>query len=285
MCPPEAKSIVQNKKGIILVLVLWVMFFLSVAALTLGYMNRINIRLRSLRNESLRMRYLAQEGINRAIIKLSADETESDSFFDNWSKDFSLQKDEGLLSYKVIDEDRFININKAESELLEGLEVIVPELSEQEFKAIELMRPFNVKREIISALEIEEEIFYGNADLGKIGLNDVITVFSDARININTVSKETLMLLPGMTETAAISIIDRRSGSAFESNDTISEDLSIIGLTAAQISSIIKLFKVDSAWFRIKAEAVSSRKKITRSIEVVVHRNEGTFNTLIYKEN
>ena len=275
----------KNNKGIILVLVLWVMFFLSVAALTLGYMNRINIRLRSLRNESLRMRYMAQEGINRAIIALADDETEEDSSFDDWSKDFALQKDEGLLSYKVIDEDRFININSVTSEFLNGLRLIVPELSELELEGLQAVRPFNVKREIVSALGIDWKVFYGNESMGKTGINDVITVFSDGRININTASKETLMLLPEMTEAAAISIIDRRSGGAFLSDDTVSEDLSILGLTPAQVSSIVKHIKVGSSWFRIKSEAVSSRKRIACSIEVVVHRNEGAFETLLYKEN
>ncbi|MCP4650743.1 MAG: hypothetical protein GY853_11785 [PVC group bacterium] len=275
----------NNREGIVLILVLWVLFFLSVVAVTLGFKNRISIRLRSLHNEELRMFYLAKEGVNRAILELSQDDPTFDGVTDTWSKDFALQKDDGLLSYKVTDEDRFININTVSKEVLANAKLLVAELTDQHLEIIEKTRPFNVKRELLDLLgEDYEDIFYSDTLGVETGIGDLITVFADGIVNINTAPKEVLMLLPDMAEFTAIAIMDRRTVTPFESNDSISEELSLLGLTAAQISSIIKFVKVDSAVFRIQAEAASSRKNIKKNIEVVVRRSEEKINIIYYQE-
>ncbi|MFH2138963.1 MAG: helix-hairpin-helix domain-containing protein [Candidatus Omnitrophota bacterium] len=276
---------IQNKSGTILVLVLWVLFFLSVVVLTLGFKNRISIRLRSLNNEQLKMFYLAKEGLNRAIMELAEDNPDFDAFMDNWSKDFTLQNEEGLLSYKVIDEDRRVNINTVEQDILNNIKLIVPGFTDQEKELIAKLRPFNVEREILAAAGIDEEVFCADEAVGGVGLSDLITVYSDGRINLNTASKEVLMILPQVTEAVAMSIIDHRAGAPFESEEALSEDLSLLGLTPAQVSSIVKFTKVSSSVFRIRATASSGNKHISKDLEMVISRNKGKFNTLFFKEN
>ncbi len=266
-------------------LVLWVLFFLSVVALNLGFKNRINIRLRSLNNRELRLFYLAKEGINQAIVKLAEDNPDFDCFTDNWSKDFSLQRDEGLLSYKVIDEDRFININTASQEVLNNIKSILPEISPQTIENIGKTRPFNLKQEILDATGISQDVFYGDAGIGKLGLRDLITVFSDGRLNINTASQDVLMIIPGMTPIAAEAIIGRRKSATFEKNETLSEELSLLGLTPAQVSSIVEFTKVDSSVFRIKTAALSSQRRIAKKLEIVLDRQEEKFKVLLFREN
>ncbi len=175
---------VKQDSGIILVLVLWVLFFLSIVALTLSFKNRISTRLCSLKNEETRMFYLAYEGISRGIANLAEDNVEFDCLDDEWAQDFSLQKEEGLLSYKVVDEDRFININIAAVEQLNNIRGLIPEISAEYIEEITKVRPFNLSREILNLLE-DPVGFWGDESTGKVGLQHLVTVFSDNKVNIN----------------------------------------------------------------------------------------------------
>ena len=267
-----------------LVVVLWVLFFLSVTALTLGFKNRIGIRLQSLSNEQMRMTYLAREGINRCVGILAADTNGFDAVSEEWSKNFSLQNEEGLLLCKVIDEDGLLNINTVPREMLQALKTAFPRIDEDMLTALEKARPFNVSREVLDATSLDGQDFYGDPALDKAGLSALITVFSDGRININTAPEEVLALIPEMTETAIEAIVSRRVNAPFEKNETLSEELSLLGLTPSQVSAVVKAGKVDSTVFRIVAEAVSQRRHISKRMEMIVKRQEHKFTILLAKE-
>jgi len=275
----------RNDRGVILIIVLWVLFFLAIAATTLSYQKRVSVRLHSLRNEEMRMLYLAKEGITRCVIKLAEDETEFDSLLEDWSKEFSLESEGAILTCRIVDEDRFLNINTASDEILNNLKNFSSQLSKDTIETMIKTRPFNVAREIMDAIAIDEEVFYGNADLNQTGLKELITVFSDGKVNINTVSKDILVLFPQITEPAAQSIIDRRNSVPFQENETLSQELSLIGLTPGQISSILKFIKVESPVYRIFSKSSSLRKDIIKEIEVVLKEKDGRFKVLFVKES
>lgn len=272
-------------KGIILIIVLWVLFFLSVVVLTLGFKNRINIRLRSLNNEELRAFYLAKEGINRIIIKLAADDAGFDTLKDDWSKELVLEKDYGVLSVKVTDEDRFLNINLITREVLNSVTGLFEGLQKEELDAIYKRRPFNVPDELKDINLIDEDKFDIITPKGKVKLYDLLTTFSDGKLNINTVPEEVLLMIPGVSRRMAEAIKDRRQNRPFEDKDRLSEELSLLGLTPEQIGSLIKIAKVNSSVFRIKSKAVSSGRSIQKLIEVVIRREEGGFKILYAGEN
>ncbi|MFH1062729.1 MAG: type II secretion system protein GspK [Candidatus Omnitrophota bacterium] len=274
-------KIAKRKDGLILIIVLWIMFFLSVAVLTLGANNRMNIRLRSLNNESLRMFYLAKEGVNRAIDSLISDDQEFDSLNENWSKKISLEKDEGIVTVQIIDENRFININSVSGEILNNIKLLFPEITAEQIDAIMKNRPFNLKTEVKDLLE-QGEI----APLvEQTGLIDMLTTFTDGTLNINTASEKVLALIPNMTEAAAQTIISHRQANPFISNDSLSAELSLLGLPLAQISSLIKFVKVRSAVFRILVKAQSKDRYIAKKLEVVVSRQEQKIRVLSSMEN
>ena len=271
--------------GIILVIVLWVLFFLSVVVLTLGVKNRINIRLRSLNNEELRAFYLAKEGINRIIVKLAADETGFDALTDDWSKELVLEKDYGALSVKVIDEDRFLNINLITRETLDSVTGLFKDLQKEDLEAIYKGRPFNVSREVKDITLIDDDKFDIITLKGKVKLYDLLTTFSDGRLNINTVPEEVLLMIPGMSRRIVEAIKDKRQNTPFEDKDRLSEELSGLGLTPEQVGCLIKITKVNSSVFRIKSKAVSSGRSIEKLIDVVIRREEGGFKILYVGEN
>lgn len=264
---------------------LWVLFFLSVVCITLGTKNRMNMRIQSLRNEQLRMFYLAQEGIDRAIITLSEDDVEFDGAGEQWCKDFSLQKEAALLSYKVVDEDRFLNINSVPREVLDNIGLVFPEITSQIIDNIDKRRPFNLEQEVIDTTGIDKDDFYPDAIDAEQHLGGLITVFSDGKININTASSTVLIMIPDMSEAAAEAIITRRQDIAFKDDSRLSDELSVLGLSPQQISSLLTYIKVTSSVFRIKVEASSRRKHISKNMEIVVARTDGKFKVLFFKES
>ncbi|MCG2711837.1 MAG: type II secretion system protein GspK [Candidatus Omnitrophica bacterium] len=272
-------------KGIILIIVLWVLFFLSVVVLTLGFKNRINIRLRSLNNEELRAFYLAKEGVNRLIVKLAADDAGFDALGDDWSQELVLENDYGVLSVKVTDEDRFLNINLISREVLDSAAGVYEGLQKEDLEAICQKRPFNVPEELKDITMINEDKFDIITSEGKVKLYGLFTTFSDGKLNINTVGEEVLLMLPGMSRRMVEAIKDKRQNTPFENKDTLSEELSLLGLTPQQIGPLIKLAKVNSSVFRIKSKAVSSGRSIEKLIEVVIRREEDGFKILYVGEN
>ncbi|MCK4993966.1 MAG: general secretion pathway protein GspK [Candidatus Omnitrophica bacterium] len=275
----------KGDKGIILIIVLWVLFFLSVVVLTLGFKNRINIRLRSLNNEEIRTFYLAKEGLNRIIIKLAADDAGFDSLGDDWSKELVLEKDYGVLSVKVTDEDRFLNINLISKEELYHAAELFEGLQKEDLEAIYKSRPFNVPSEIEDINMIDDDKFDIMTTTGKVKFYELLTTFSDGKLNINTVTAEVLLMIPGSSRRIVESIIDRRKNTPFKNRDTLSVELSSLGLTPQEIGSLIKLVKVNSSVFRIKSKAISSRRSIEKIIEVVIKREENGLKILYAREN
>lgn len=278
-------KIFKRKDGLILIIVLWVMFFLSVAVLTLGAKNRMNIRLRSLNNESLRMFYLAKEGVNRAIDSLIEDDPEFDSLDENWSKKVSLQKDEGSVTIQIIDENRFLNINSISEEVLNNIKVLLPELTTEQIGMVMKNRPFDLKSEVQDLLESGGIDSNKDRLINQAKITDIITTFSDGMLNINTAPEKVLLMIPNMTEAAVQTIIAHRQANPFMNNDTLSSELSLLGLIPAQVSSLIKFVNVRSTVFKILVNAQAKDRHITKDLEAVVSRQDQKISILLSKEN
>ncbi len=283
-CNNSVKS-EKGNKGIILILVLWVLFFLSIVVLTLGFKNRINIRLRSLNNEQLRAFYLAKEGVSRIILRLASDDYGFDSLQDDWSKGLVLEEDSGVLSVEVTDEDRFLNINLISRESLQSVVGLFEGFQKEDLDAIYKSRPFNVPVELKDISMIDDHKFDIITSSGKVKFYELLTTFSDGKLNINTVEKEVLLMIPGMSQRIVEAIVDRRKNTPFKNRDKLSEELSELGLTPEEVGSLIKLVKVNSSVFRIKSSAVSQGRSIEKIIEVVVKREENGFRMLYAGEN
>ena len=275
----------SSRRGLVLIMVMWVLFFLAVGTLTVAVKTRMNIRLRTLHDEIVRMSLLVQEGGQRAVALLAADDPSVDHLLEEWSEDFSLQKDTGLLSYKVIDEERFLNVNKAAEDTLRRIRQVIPGLAAEQLQEILAARPFNVLREVMDRAGIPPEFFDGDTATDRLGVRDIATVCSGGTININTASREVLLLVPDMNEAAADSVLGRRSGEPFAKREALSEELSRLGLTPAQVASLTKYTSVTSTCFRISAVAVSSRKHVRRTMEMVVRREGKTITVLSYRES
>ena len=117
-------SINGDKKGLVLVGVLWIVAVLMVIVAVVGQSTRLDTKVCVIRTEELRCKWACRAGIETAIGVLNEDLRESDSLTDLWSdndedfNDISLER--CWFSVRVIDESSKLNINTVtKAQLLE----------------------------------------------------------------------------------------------------------------------------------------------------------------------
>ena len=178
-----------NKKGLVLVAVLWIVVVLTVLVAVLGRKSRLDTKVCFARTESLRCKWACRAGIEKAIGILNEDTRESDHLLDFWSdneEDFNDIKLENCwFTVRVVDEASKLNINTATKEQL----LMLPEMVEEIADAIIDWRdqddtpseggaeggyyenlpygymtrngPFRTIRELLMVKDVTTELFYG----------------------------------------------------------------------------------------------------------------------------
>ena len=139
------------KRGSILIIVLWALFFLSMLAVAVSAYIRPQLALAGKLKDRTKLYYLAKAGVKRAIWEIQNDETDlCDALKEPWSNNedafkevelgegsFSVQRiaysGQGIeeIKYGLIDEERKININKASYTVLKNFFKIVGETTPQ----------------------------------------------------------------------------------------------------------------------------------------------------------
>jgi len=125
-----------NKKGLVLVTVLWVVVVLMVIVAVLGRKSRLDTKVCLARIEGTRCKWASRAGIEKAIGVLNEDTRESDCLTDFWSdndEDFNdILLESCRFTVRVVDESSKLNINTVtKGQLLE-----LPEMLEEIADAI-----------------------------------------------------------------------------------------------------------------------------------------------------
>ena len=127
-------SIEGDKKGLVLVMVLWVVVVLTVIVVTVGRTSRLDTKVCLAQTESLRCKWACRAGIDTAIAVLGEDPRESDSLLDLWNDNEEDLNDVELercfFSFKVTDEAGKLNINTVSKEQLLGLYGMTEEVAD-----------------------------------------------------------------------------------------------------------------------------------------------------------
>ena len=178
-----------NKKGLVLVAVLWVVVVLTIMAAVLGRKSRLDTKVCFARIEGLRCKWACRAGIETAIGVLNEDTRESDCLTDLWSdndEDFNdILLERCSFTTRVIDEASKLNVNAATKgqllELPEMLEEIADAIidwrdendtpseggvesgyyEELPFGYMARNGPFRTIRELLLVKDVMEEFFYG----------------------------------------------------------------------------------------------------------------------------
>ena len=121
----------DNKKGLVLVGVLWVVIVLIVLVSVLGRTSRLDTKVCRARTEALRCKWACRAGIEKAIGILNEDTRESDHLLDLWSdneEDFNdILLERCWFTVRVTDEASKLNINT----VTKGQLLALPEMLEE----------------------------------------------------------------------------------------------------------------------------------------------------------
>ena len=123
-----------NKKGLVLVAVLWMVVVLTVIVAVLGRKSKLDSKVCLARMEAIRCKWAGRAGIEKAVAVLNEDERETDSLTDLWSDNYidfnDIPMERCWFTVQVIDEASKLNINTATREQLLGLPNMVEEIAD-----------------------------------------------------------------------------------------------------------------------------------------------------------
>lgn len=254
--------------------------------------------------------YLAEAAIKRAQAVLEDDTNSFDSLNEFWStgrysddEESVFDKTElgnGTYNIEMVDEERKININTVSQDVLErlfqrgaglgvdGAHILASSIidwrdtdsnaleggaEDSFYKQLEI--PYECKD---ANFQVPEELLLvrGMTDDVLQEVKDLVTVYGEGRVNINTASREVLCFL-GMNDTLADKIILYRNGNdaveATEDDNVLKDQASIAndlgsgaGLTEEELNKMVELTSagllgVNSGNFSINAEGKVGRRR------------------------
>jgi DNA uptake protein ComE-like DNA-binding protein len=255
------------KKGVILIITLWILVTLSLLSLALSHHQRLSINLVSLYSDETKTLWLIKEDLYKIIVELGRDQTPYETL-------------EEIESLGIGDEDSKININTVSEEMLKRIPGISLELAED----IVGNRPFYLIEELLLLEKVTAEIYYGNPlDNSQPGLKKLITTFGDGKININTAPIEVLLAIPKVSKSTAEAIIEYRENNPFSEDGQILEVLQDIGIPPEEASEIANLTKTSSSIFTLNLKKKYNKAK--KTIEVKLKRDKEYIEIIFWKES
>jgi len=213
---------------------LWLVAILTLFAVGLGHRSSINLRLASFQRDRLKAGLLIKAGIQKAISLLNNDRNEYDSLNETWSTGIDPETKEALLenvelkkgsreafTLHMADEERRININQVNTDLKkqllvtlfesqgienpEGLKDLFCDWVDADPEPADSEKVYkNSSLEFPQELMLILEFFYKSkgetealkkAQENYESIKDFITVYTEGKVNINTVSLELLKIL------------------------------------------------------------------------------------------
>ncbi len=301
----------RSDDGSILMVVLWILAFLVLLGLGLGYSTSIDQRLVGYQRDRLMALYLAKAGYFRASVEIEKDLTPKlDSYLDSWAHNPELFQEvrlgEGTFTvgypvltgdgsdemvYGVMDEDRKVDVNFASQAVLLRLPGMTDEIADA---VLDWRAEHKKLREKLGEVkdkpfEVLEDIWLleGMTPEAYRALRPFITVYTDGKVNLNSAPREVLRAL-NMGEELVEKVLQFRKGS-----DGIlgtDDDQSFAGLGGAeqQLNAFESLtpqeasqltnpitqsrLKVSSSVFRIGSSGRIRDGKVVRTVEGVVLR-------------
>lgn len=303
-----------KEEGSILMVVLWILAFLVLLGLGLGYSTSIDQRLVSYQRDRITALYLAKAGYFRALAELERDATPKvDSYRDLWAYNPEIFQEvkmgEGSFTvsylvrgedesekrvYGVLDEDRKVDINTASQAVMLRLPGMTDELADAilDWRAeqkelgerLGLVRdqPFRVLEDMLLLDGMTQEAFQS--------LRPFVTVYTDGKVNLNSAPGEVLRAL-SLGEDLVNKVLRFRRGLDGVPGTQDDQIFVAIGgaeqqlndyepLTYKEASQLTNLvsrnkLKVSSRVFRIHSMGEVRDKKVIRFVEGVVKRAPG----------
>ena len=198
--------------------------------------------------------------------------------------------------FVVEDEERKIAINAASEEMLESIPGLTFSMVNEIIRrrggesADDEETPFQSIEEIRQNDGVSDDDWYGD-DVNP-GLRDVITLWGDGKININTASQAVLSLIPDLDEDIIAGIVLFRSGPdgqlgseddvQFSSMNQIIRQLDV---SAERIQPLHEFGKLQSSYYRITGVSTLRGGKVRSSSTAVIAIDRSSTEILRWSED
>jgi len=312
----------REQKGFVLVIVLWVLALLTVVTLAFTRRAIMDNRIAAYSIDRTQALYMARGAAQRGIIeirnKAAIDRLQGKegytSFDQRWANPPDMIHDEQYYSlgsddevndeecyYVIEDAERYISVNRAPSDLLSN----IPTLSLR--AATKILRErddsdkekrsqtFLTKEEIRAIKGVTDDDWNGTDD--EPGLRDLLTVWGDGRINVNTASPEVLNCIPDIEPGTIQSLEQYMSGKGGAGNNAgrygnrnVNQNAGQAGsdeqarrpltnfrgldkgahIDPGQLSILEKYCKVNSSFYKITGFATQRQGKIRAQVTAVI---------------
>ena len=250
---------------------------------------------RARQRRELTAHYLALAGAEAAFHELLADAQGVDSLADSWhagplmrgklgAGDFAVgyvSEADGQPMSGVVDEERKLNVNKAESAMLRELPGMTKETADA-IVALRIDRPLRSIEEIANLPGFDTDFLSRQRPGAPAGLAAFLTVHGDGRVNVNTAPQQVLQCLEMLDSERADRLIRRRNGpdgvpgtrddTPFTSLKEVQQHLDMSDAVFAKLQPWLAVasthFTVDSAGH------VPGRPPVVRKVRYVVRRDD-----------
>jgi len=266
---------------------------LSLIALGFGRRARLEVRAAAYEMDRLTGRLLAHAAIEAGMAKLRESfnqNPEFQSLSDSWAKEQTVPAEEILgpdaadfassvtVTYLIVDEDRKININKADEKFLRNFDLlprsvsgdIIRRRSGEDEVASGDDYEFGAPEELLEFKNVDVSDWLGDPDGSELSLCDAVTVYGSGEINVNTAPKEVIAAIPGLNERVASTIIEHRPFRNFSALEKLSD------IDSEHVSLIEKYCKVTSSLFTITGKAQMHNGRVVAVVSAVVKRSRST---------
>lgn len=305
----------NSEKGVVLLLVLWVITIMLSIILSFSFMSRTEVLSTFSFTDGIKRDFLAEGAISRAVVEMIyAEEHIDDSLVDYeelWKADGTVydgQLASGKYKVKITSELGKINLNdeKAVKILLrnillnkqvaqEDVDIIIDSILDWRdkdelhrmngaetdyYKALE--PPYKAKNtnfelieELLFVKGITEELFYGSKEEGR-GLKDLVTVYTEKnQIDINYAPEEVLRAFPNISDEIVDEILTKRKEEKLEG------DVDLEGSIASDFVGSDSENKI----FTIEAVGITERGLSRYGIKAVVKVTDDMLYTYKYWKN
>ena len=303
----------NSEKGIVLLLVLWVITIMLSIILSFSFMSRTEALSTFSFTDGIRRDFLAEAGIARALVEMMYTEEHIDDplidYEELWKPDGTVhegQMSSGKFKVKITSEQGKINLNdeKSVTNLLknvllnknipqEDVDGIIDSIIDwrdkddlhrmngaetEYYKSLE--PPYKAKNanfelieELLFVKGITEELFYGSDEWGR-GLKDFVTVYTNNRqINVNYAPEEVLRAEPSILDETIEDVLTKRKEEKIDSSD-----LGVDNEFFADNDDENKIYTIESI-------GITERGFSSYGIKAVVKVTEDTLYTYMYWKN
>jgi type II secretory pathway component PulK len=291
-----------SESGYVLIVVLWLVAILTVVTLGFGHRALLDRRAAANTIDQLQVRYMAQGAVARGIVALqnkgvleqALPVSERSLLDDEWKRvpdlfntpeGFSLgspvEKEGEVCRVIVSDAESKISLNKAPEKLLEEVGIgsmgtIGEILDRRETDATKLSTPFVAVEEVLALTGVSERDWRGSRI--KPGLRDLLTVWGDGLVNVNTASREVLQCIPDLSDASVDAIIAARP---IKSIQELTAKASLLSTESTAVSTYCK---VETTTFIIRGFATQRKTKVISQFAATIQTGREGFAVLDFQE-